>query len=438
MSLGERGSRLLSRVSPRLAGLAERSLIRLPPVRRALDSQYARMLAGMEPRLKPYRGEVPDQSRLPARGRPREDVIAEMESLATKEEASWRDGFSSGAVYQGDPEHIEFLNRAYAVGSQANPLHSDLWPSITKYESEIVAMTAAMLGGEAAPGVCGAVTSGGTESILLAMKSYRDWARATRRSARPEVVAPTTAHPAFDKAAECLGLRLVRVPVGPDLRAVVPAMERAVGRNTIALVGSAPSFPHGVVDPIAELSELARSRDLGFHTDACMGGFILPWAGKLGYAVPEFGFRLPGVTSMSADTHKFGFAAKGTSVVLYRTPELRRYQYFVSTDWPGGLYASPTLAGSRPGGLIAACWAAMVTTGEDGYVQATKRILEAASQIRRGVEETPGLRLVGEPLWIVAFASADPAVDVYRVLDRMSQKGWHLIGLQKPPRCTCA
>jgi glutamate/tyrosine decarboxylase-like PLP-dependent enzyme len=427
------GSNLLSKVSPRVAGVAERSLKRIPPVRRALERQYAKMLQGMEPRLKPYRGVVPGQTRLPATGLPRDEVLAEMDGLSAREDPAWREGFASGAVYQGDTEHIEFLNRVYALTSQANPLHSDLWPSITKYESEIVAMTAAMLGGDAAPTACGLVTSGGTESILMAMKSYRDWGRATRRVTHPEVVAPTTAHPAFDKAAESFGVRLVRVPVGPDLRADLAATGRAIGRNTVALVGSAPGFPHGVIDPIAELSDLARSRGLGFHTDACLGGFLLPWARRLGHPIPEFDLRLPGVTSMSADTHKFGYAAKGTSVVLFRTPELRRHAYFVSTDWPGGMYASPTLAGSRPGALIAACWAAMVTIGEDGYLDATKRILDAADRIRRGIGDIPELRIIGDPLWILAFASADPKVDVYRVLDHVSKRGWHLIGLQKPP-----
>jgi sphinganine-1-phosphate aldolase len=293
-------------------------------------------------------------------------------------------------------------------------------------------MTASMLGGDAVPGVCGVVSSGGTESILLAMKAYRDWARVSRRITRPEVIAPVTAHTAFDKAAECFGIRLVRTPVGPDMRADVDAVRRTIGRNTIALVGSAPCFPYGTIDPIAELSELARSRGLGFHTDACMGGFILPWARRFGAAVPAFDFELPGVTSISADTHKFGYAAKGTSVVLYRSHELRSHQYFVATDWPGGLYCSPTLAGSRPGALIATCWAAMVTMGEQGYLDATKRVLDAAATFRQAVEDIPELRLLGDGLWVVPFASRDPHLDVYGVLDRMAGKGWHLIGLQRP------
>jgi sphinganine-1-phosphate aldolase len=451
MDIGEVGTKLLGRLNPRVARGLERYLTKVPAVRERLDREYAKMLAGMEPRLHPYREQVPGYSRLPASGLPREEILSQIEGLASRETPTWAEGFVSGAVYHGAPDHVEFMNRVYSLHSQTNPLHSDLWPSITKYEAEIVSMTAAMLGAGSAGGVrregggrrdtlrgggpvCGVVTSGGTESIMLAMKTYRDWARAERRVTRPEVVAPVSAHPAFDKAAEAFGLRLIRTPVGADLRADVSAVRAALTRNTVAVAGSAPGFPHGVIDPIPELSELARSRGIGFHTDACLGGFVLPWARQLGYPVPAFDFSLPGVTSMSADTHKFGYAAKGTSVVLYRTPELRRHQYFVATDWPGGLYASPTMAGSRPGGLIAACWAAMVAIGEAGYLEATKALMEAGAAIRDGIEAVPELRVLGDPLWVIAFAAADPSrLDVYRVLDGMAHRGWSLIGLQKPP-----
>jgi sphinganine-1-phosphate aldolase len=321
----------------------------------------------------------------------------------------------------------------YAVTSQVNPLHADLWPSGAKFEAEIVAMTAAMLGGgDPRRQIVGTVTSGGTESILLAMKAYRDRARARVRGrvTRPEVVAPTTAHVAFDKAAQYFGIKLVRVPVGADYRADVAAMRRALTRRTVALVGSAPTFPHGVVDPIEDLAAAAAERGIGFHTDACLGGFVLPWARRLGYDVPPFDFSVPGVTSMSADTHKFGYAAKGTSVVLYRGAELRSHQYFTATEWPGGLYFSPTLAGSRPGGLSAACWAAMVAIGEDGYLEATGRLLETGAAIRDGIAAIPQLRVLGEPLWVVAFAS--DTVDVYRVLEQMTRRGWSLNGLHRP------
>ena len=420
----------LGRVDPRVMAAAERSLKAIPPVDAKIQQEYRKLIAEMEPAAKPYERDFPSCSEIPRSGRAREDVIREMETLREREQARWKDGFVSGGVYHGDEGHIDFLNRVYAINSQSNPLHSDLWPSTTKFEAEIVAMTAHMLGATPENDVCGTVTSGGTESILLAVKTHRDWARETKGITSPEMIAPATAHAAFDKAAQYFNIKLVRIPAGADCAADVEATRRAITRNTILLVGSAPTFPHGVIDPIRELSELARQHGLGFHTDACLGGFVLPWAEKLGYPVPGFDFRLPGVTSMSADTHKYGYAAKGTSVVLYRGQDLRHYQYYTATEWPGGLYFSPTFSGSRPGALSAACWAALVTIGEQGYLDATRRILETAAEIKKGLAEIPDLRILGDPLWIISFAS--DTLDIYRVLDFMSKRHWSLSGLHKP------
>jgi sphinganine-1-phosphate aldolase len=382
--------------------------------------------------IKPYRDDFLTYTKLPDKGRDRQEILEEMSAFYKHEEPKWKQGYVSGAVYHGDQGHIDFQNEVYAINSQSNPLHFDTWPSTIKFEAEIVSMTAHMLGaGETEDEIVGTVSSGGTESILLAMKTYRDWAGDQKKIAEPEIIVPSTAHAAFDKAAQYFNLKLVRIPVGDDFRADVEATRRAITDNTIALVGSAPPFPHGVVDPIEELSELARMNGIGFHTDACLGGFLLPWAEKLGYDVPPFDFRLPGVTSMSADTHKYGYAAKGTSVILYRGKELRRYQYYVSTDWSGGFYFSPTLAGSRPGALSAECWAAMVSIGEEGYMDAARKILETARIIKQGIVEIPEVHMLGDPLWVIAFAS--DSLDVYAISDVMSKKGWILNGLQNPP-----
>ncbi|HEX6275862.1 MAG TPA: aminotransferase class V-fold PLP-dependent enzyme [Polyangiaceae bacterium] len=406
----------------------------LPLVRSRIEKNLDEMLA-KAPSPVPQTDEIPRFDGLPAEGLGPEMTLELVERLAAREAPRWQDGYVSGAVYHGDPGHVEFMNRVYALASQTNPLHVDVWPSIAKFEAEIVHMTARMLGAPQKASleterVVGTVTSGGTESILLAMKAYRDRARA-EGNRRPEIVAPASAHAAFDKAAELLRMTIVRVPVASDFRADVRAVRRAVTRRTAVIVGSAPGFPHGVVDPIAELSALALERKVGLHVDACLGGFVLPWARKLGYPVPDFDFSLSGVSSMSADTHKYGYAAKGTSVVLYRGVALRRFQYFVSTDWPGGLYFSPTLAGSRPGALVAATWAALVSIGERGYLDATRRVLETARTIRRGIEKIPELAVLGDPLWVIAFGSR--SVDIYRVLDAMSSRGWSLNGLQRPP-----
>ena len=382
--------------------------------------------------IKPYQEEFDTYARLPEVGRSREEIIAEMEDFYAREEHKWRDGYVSGAVYHGEQEHIDFQNQVYAINSQTNPLHFDVWPSGVKFEAEIVAMTANMLNADKAEDeIVGTVTSGGTESILLAMKTYRDRARAEKGISEPEMIVPTTAHAAFDKASQYFDIKMIRVPVGEDFRADVKATEAAITANTAVIVGSSPPFPHGIIDPIEELSELARAHGIGFHTDACLGGFVLPWAEKLGYPVPPFDFRLPGVTSMSCDTHKYGYAAKGTSVVLYRGRNLRHYQYYTTTEWPGGLYFSPTLAGSRPGALSAACWAAMISTGEQGYLDATRGILSTADAIKAGIRSIPELRLLGDPLFVIAFASDE--LDIYAVSDYMAKKGWSLNGLQLPP-----
>ncbi len=421
----------LSQLKSRLIGGAANSVVSLPVVRKRVDEEIEKAMAGIADDLKPYRDEFTSYEQLPADGRGYDDILQEMAAIKTREESRWQEGYASGAVYHGGSEHIDFLNRVYALYSQSNPLHADLWPSASKFEAEIIAMTGAMLGArETEDEICGSVSSGGTESILLAMKSYRDQARDIKGITQPEMIVPLTAHTAFDKAAQYFNIKMIRVPVDKDYRADVTAVRNAINKNSIVIVGSAPGFPYGIIDPIAEMSALALEARIGFHTDSCLGGFVLPWAEKLGYPVPPFDFRLPGVTSISADTHKYGYAAKGTSVVLYRSPELRHYQYFVATDWPGGLYFSPTFAGSRPGALSAACWAAMVSIGEEGYMEATQRILETAGIIKEGIQSIPELSILGDPLWVIAFASAE--LDIYKVMDQMTHKGWSLNGLHKP------
>ncbi|HUE14533.1 MAG TPA: aminotransferase class V-fold PLP-dependent enzyme, partial [Planctomycetaceae bacterium] len=248
----------------------------------------------------------------------------------------------------------------------------------------------------------------------------------------PEIVVPVSAHAAFHKAAQYFNLKLQLVPVDEQFCVEVPAVEAAVNENTIALVGSACNFPYGTIDPIGELSDIARRRGVGLHVNSCLGGFFLPWAEKLGAPVAPFDFRLAGVTSISCDTHKYGYAPKGTSVVLYRGAALRRFQYFTTSDWPGGLYYSPTFSGSRPGGLSAACWAALVSFGEKGYLDAARRILDAVAVMKRGVMEVPELKLMGRPIGVFAFTSTSEGINVYQVLDQLSARGWSLTGLQRP------
>ena len=388
--------------------------------------------------LKPYKGRFAGYDRMPGTGRDPEDIFQELSVMAREENARWQNGRVSGTFYHAGEAHRAFLNKVFALFSHDNTIQFDLCPSMFKLESEIIAMTARMLNGDAAAArnpedqVCGTLTSGGTESILMAMKAYRDWARAERGITAPEIIMPHTAHPAFDKAGQYFGIKMVHVPVAePDFRVNPQAVEARVTPNTIAIVGSAGNYPYGLIDPLEDLSDLALRRGLGMHVDGCLGGFILPWIEKLGYPIPPFDFRLPGVTSMSADTHKYGFALKGTSVVLYRNNIFRRHQYFGVPDWPGGMYASPTASGSRSGGLTAATWASMVYLGEEGYLKAVRAIMNVADEIKQGIAAIPELTLIGEPTFVISFRS--DAVDIYHVNDFMKNRGWRFNVLQLPP-----
>ena len=388
--------------------------------------------------FKPYRGRFESHAAIPAQGRAKDEILSELTTMAEEENARWQNGRVSGTFYHAGQAHREFLNRVASLFTHMNTIQFDLCPSMFKMESEIIAMTASMLNGHKAKeynpenAVCGTMTSGGTESILMAMKVYRDQARAEKGITNPEIIMPHTAHPAFDKAAEYFGIRMVHVPVSaPDFRVDPQAMEARITPSTVAIVGSAGNYPYGLIDPLEDLSDLALRHKLGFHVDGCLGGFVLPWIEKLGYKVPVFDFRLPGLTSISVDTHKYGYSLKGTSVVLYCNNKLRRYQYFNVPDWPGGSYASPTAAGSRSGGLTAAAWATMVYLGEAGYLEAARRIMKVADTIKAGIKEIPELIIIGEPTSIISFRSDE--IDMYHVNDFMKKKGWRYNVLQLPP-----
>lgn len=337
----------------------------------------------------------------------------------------------SGGVYTATQAHIDFMVKVYAMFYVSNPLHPDVWPSVRRMEAEVVRMTASLFHG--GPSVCGTMTSGGTESILNALKTYREWARATKpHVGTPEILAPTTAHAAFLKGCHLMNMKYVMVEVDEDTQQVnVGAMRRAITSNTIALVGSACTFPHGVVDNIPALASLAREHGLGLHVDCCLGGYVLPFLKKLGRPMPDFDFALDGVTSISCDTHKYGLTPKGTSVLLFSSPELRRHMYFKCTDWPGGLYASPTIPGSRPGALVAASWAALLSIGFDGYVKIATEIATAMDKLQAALAKLPGCKIFGPPHGpCVAWTST--AYNIYRMGELMSNRGYHLNSLHRP------
>lgn len=366
--------------------------------------------------------------RLASQGMSQEDVLARMRGMRT-EDARWQEGRTWSLVYNAGEDIRRVAATAYTEFMSENGLSPLAFPSLRRFEAEVLAIAAELFHGDTAAGT---MTSGGTESILMAVKTARDFARAERGITEPEMVLPASVHPAFQKAAHYFGVKALNVPVAADLRADVEAMRAAIGPRTVLLVGSAPSYPHGVMDPIRELAALARDKGLLCHVDACLGGFLLPFARRLGHPLPDFDFAVPGVTSLSADLHKYGYAAKGASVVLYRTPELRRHQFFTFAGWSGGLYASPSMAGTRPGGAIAAAWAVLKYLGEEGYLRLSRTVLDTARALREGIRAVPGLKLLGTPeLSIFAFAS--DSLDVYALGDAMEARGWKLDRQMSPP-----
>jgi glutamate/tyrosine decarboxylase-like PLP-dependent enzyme len=365
-------------------------------------------------------------------------ILAEVSGMAQAEDAKGDEGLVSGSLYSGDHDHYAFLGEVFSLFSHANVLQRDMYPSATKFEAEIIAMTADLVHGNPV----GVITSGGSESLITALYAYREGAREARGVARPNLVLPRTAHVALEKGAQWMDIEVRHAPLTDGYVADVAAMADLVDDQTVALVGSAANYAHGLIDPIEEIAALAEERGVGMHVDGCLGGWLLPWVERLGYAVPRWDFRVPGVTSISADTHKYGYALKGSSVLLYRDKDLRKHQYFTSTNWPGGLYISPGLAGSRSGGLIASTWAALLATGESGYLAAAADIMRTAVAVQEGIRETiPELEVIGDPTFLVAFkAAGDPSdqddprgIDIYLVNDALIEQGWRMNALQLPP-----
>jgi sphinganine-1-phosphate aldolase len=368
--------------------------------------------------------------RLPLQGTPSEMVLERMRELRERD-ADWRAGKTWSLVYHAGDQVTELLKDAYAMFFSENGLNPMAFPSLKTFEAQVVAITAGLLGGNA--DTAGNMTSGGTESILMAVKTAREWAKARQPVVvAPEMILPVTAHPAFEKAGHYFGVRPVRIPILSDFRADVEAARSAITPNTILMVGSAPSYPQGVIDPIMDLAQIANENDLLFHVDACVGGFMLPFVRKLGYPVPDFDFGVPGVTSISVDLHKYAYAAKGASVVLYKNKGLRRHQFFVSTDWSGGIYASPTMTGTRPGGAIAAAWAIMNHLGEAGYLAIADTVMKTITKLREGIEAIGGISILGDPAMSILAIGSD-RLNVYEIGDELTLRGWHMDRQQYPP-----
>ncbi|MFQ5380148.1 MAG: pyridoxal phosphate-dependent decarboxylase family protein [Dehalococcoidia bacterium] len=367
---------------------------------------------------------------LPDEGRPWGDLEAEMSAMRDGD-LDWRKGRHGAYVWYADDELEEVLARAFSMFMVENALGIRVFQSIRRMETEVLDTVAGLL--HAPEGSAGVFTSGGTESIFLAVHGMREWAKASRPALeRPTVVAPHSAHPALNKAAHYLGMEVVRVPVGPDHRADPAALEGALTQDTIGLYVSAPSYTLGLVDPVPAVSAIAKRHNLWLHVDACVGGILAPAVREAGFEVPSFDFMNEGVSSISADLHKSGFAAKPASTVTFRSTELREFTRYRFDDWPSGTYTSYTFPGSRPGGAIAAAWAAFQFLGREGYRRIAESSMRARSLIEEGVLQIPGVRVHGEPeLWAFAFGADD--VDHRKVAGLMASHGWISGPTTSPP-----
>lgn len=362
---------------------------------------------------------------LAKKGRPSDEILAELKAKRDHD-VRWEDGRAFGMVYDGGPGVREIAEQAASLYLHENALNTRAFPSLRAIQSEVVGWTAGLLHGPET--TAGFLTSGGTESILCAVKAARERGRAERGIEAPEIVLAESAHAAFHKAGHLFGLDVRKAPVNDDWTADVNAMAELVTDNTVLVVGSAPQYPQGVIDDIPSIAELARAVDANCHVDACMGGFVLPFAEMLGREVSPWDFRVDGVTSISADVHKLGYAPKGVSVILHRTKELRKYQTFVFDNWLGGFYASPNLQGTRSGLPMAAAWAVMQHLGVEGYMELTRTTLENADQMRAGVAAMDGIRVLGDGEFQLVAISTDPAsadpIDVFALGDALEARGW--------------
>ncbi|KAI0689368.1 PLP-dependent transferase [Cerioporus squamosus] len=406
--------------------------LRFPSAKKKVEAELGKARLDIEKKMVPQGPGVSRHLSLPPQGHDFEWILAEMAKMDEQSEhAHWDEGKVSGAVYHGGEDLQKIIVAAFDRYCVSNPLHPDM-------EAEIVAMVLKMYNN---PSGAGCTTSGGTESIIMAVKTYRDWARATKGITEPEIVVPISAHAAFDKGAAYFGIKVHTIPVDAETRQVdIKRVRRAINTNTILvlqLVGSAVNFPDGCQDDIVALGQLASKHNIGLHVDCCLGSFIMPFLTEAGFPVRPFDFTVKGVTSISCDTHKYGFAPKGNSVIMYKDAALRRFQYYVNPDWVGGVYASPSIAGSRPGALIAGTWATLQYMGHNGYLESCKSIVGAAKTIAHRIRtEIPELRVLGDPpasvvAFTVAHGSAN-SLDVLEVGDAMSKKGWHLNAISNP------
>lgn len=365
----------------------------------------------------------------PDQGRPFEEILAELDSFG-KDDPNYKEAKTWSLVYYLNEEYTQFLEKAYAKYFSANGLNPTAFKSLKRLEKEVLRFTARLF--HVDDEACGVMTSCGTESCMLAVKTYRDLGR-SKGIKKPEMIIPETAHVAWDKGAEYFGVKIRRAPLASDWGVDVRAVEKMINKNTVMILGSAPEYPHGIIDPIEKLGALARKHSIPLHVDSCVGGYILPFIEMTGREVPLWDFRVEGVTSISADIHKYGFAAKGASCILYRNIDYFKHQVFVNESWPGGMFASPAFLGTRPGGAYAAAWAAIQANGVEGYKSLAEKTVEVSEKLKKGIKEIGCFEIIGNPIAsLFAYRSTDSSVNIFALGDVMEKKGWHIDRIQRP------
>jgi len=369
--------------------------------------------------------------RLPIKGIPAPQLIQDLESLRV-DDVDWRSGRVFSLAYYAGPEAIAVAEDAYRRFSGENALSTDAFPSLRIMQSDVLSMVGPWLGADDES--AGFMTSGGTESILMVVKAARDQFAQTNGVTTPNIVLPTSAHAAFEKACHYFGVESRRASVGTDWRADLHAMERLIDHNTVLVVASAPQYPQGVIDDVVGIALLASSRGINCHVDACMGGVTLAYLERLGQLIPPWNLRLPGVTSISVDLHKYGYTSKGASVVMYRNKALRAHQGFFTDNWLGGMYGSSGVLGTKSGGSIASAWAVLQHLGEDGYTTLTQQARQAAVQLADHIADHPQLILRAYPdTTLICFGANDPAsLNVFAIADELRTRGWY-VDRQTPP-----
>ena len=379
----------------------------------------------------PSSGLPAPKSQLPETGWSATDVFDSLELMRARD-VRWREGRAFSLAYNAGPDALAVAEEAYRRFSGENALSTDAFPSLKQIQAEVVAMAGVWLG--ATPNSAGFMTSGGTESILMAVKAARDRLLAERQIRQPNMVLPTSAHAAFAKAGAYFGVEVRRVAVGPDWRADVAAMRSCVDENTVLIVGSAPQYPQGVVDDIVSIAKIASDAKINCHVDACMGGVTLAYLERLGEKIAPWNLQVPGVSSISVDLHKFGYTSKGASVIMYSSRHLRSYQGFVTADWLGGIYGSSGVLGTKSGGSMASAWAVMHFLGDDGYLRLTRQAREATLQLASIIRNSPELVLRAEPeSTLLCFGAQDPnSLNIFAVADELSKRGWY-VDRQTPP-----